>query len=127
MILEKITIIIPAYNSSQYLNDALESVVNQRLPDYEIIVVDDGSTESENKRLKEILANYDHAKLATKKNGGAASARTLGQKMQLESILLFLIQMIFGWRIKSIRNYKFLKMIMTSVLSLEILLLQMIS
>lgn len=90
MILEKITIIIPAYNSSQYLNDALESVVNQRLPDYEIIVVDDGSTESENKRLKEILANYDHAKLATKKNGGAASARNFGAKNATGKYLAFL-------------------------------------
>lgn|GEM_PF-2628380 len=88
--MEKITIIIPAYNSSQYLNDALESVVNQKLQDYEIIVVDDGSTEYENKRLTEILVNYKHTRLAIKKNGGAASARNFGAKIATGNYLAFL-------------------------------------
>lgn len=90
MILERITIIIPAYNSSKYLNDALESVVNQELLDYEIIVVDDGSTESENKLLTEIIVKYKNAKLAIKKNGGAASARNFGANIATGSYLAFL-------------------------------------
>ncbi|WP_062742809.1 glycosyltransferase family 2 protein [Erwinia persicina] len=88
--MEKISIIIPVYNSSQYLKDALDSVVQQELSNYEIIIIDDGSTEEEHNKYQLIIDSFNETLLFTKKNGGAASARNLGAQKATGNILAFL-------------------------------------
>ena len=44
--MKKISIIMPVYNSEKYLSKAVESVLNQDFEDYELILVDDGSTDN---------------------------------------------------------------------------------
>ena len=51
----KVSVIIPVYNVEQYLRECLDCVVNQTLKEIEIICVDDGSTDSSLKILKEYL------------------------------------------------------------------------
>jgi glycosyltransferase involved in cell wall biosynthesis len=51
----KVSIIIPTYNSAKYLPEAIESVLNQTYKDYEIIIVDDGSTDNTKQVLDEYL------------------------------------------------------------------------
>jgi len=87
---KKVSIIIPAYNSSNYLDDALRSVVIQALSLYEIIVVDDGSTEQEHRAYVEICNRYPHTELIVKPNGGAASARNVGAAKASGELLAFL-------------------------------------
>ena len=41
----KVSIIMPAYNSEKYISEAVDSVINQSLSDWELIIIDDGSTE----------------------------------------------------------------------------------
>jgi glycosyltransferase involved in cell wall biosynthesis len=73
----KVSVIIPAYNSAQFIVETLESVFAQTYNDYEIIIVDDGSTDN----IKEILQNYmSKIRYIYKVNGGPASARNVGIK-----------------------------------------------
>ena len=50
----KVSIIIPTYNDSKYILKTLDSVTDQTMTDYEVIVVDDGSTDE----TKEVVENY---------------------------------------------------------------------
>ena len=66
------SVIIPTYNSARFLPEAIESVLGQTYKDYEIIVVDDGSTDN----TDEIVAPYlDRITFLKVKNGGPSKAR----------------------------------------------------
>ena len=73
-----ISIIIPAYNSSEYLKRCLDSIVCQPFEDYEVIVVDDGSTDDTGKVLDEYAKRYSRIKAVHKENGGVSTARNAG-------------------------------------------------
>jgi glycosyltransferase involved in cell wall biosynthesis len=72
-----ISVIIPCYNLGQYLDEAVESVLAQTCQDFEIVIVDDGSTEAATQAL---LANYQrpHTRVIRAAHGGLAAARNLG-------------------------------------------------
>lgn len=71
----KVSVIIAAYNAEKYLKETMESIVSQTIDDYEIFVVNDGSTD----RTAEILASYMEScpclHVLNKANGGPSSAR----------------------------------------------------
>jgi len=72
---ELVSIVIPVYNSEKYLEECLNSVLNQTYQNIEIIVVDDGSTDSS----PDILKKYsDRMLVLSQKNSGLASALNLG-------------------------------------------------
>ncbi len=86
----KVSVIIPVYNVEKYLNQCLDSVVNQTLPDIEIICVDDGSTDSSLEILKK-YSNKDHRiKIISQKHNGAGSARNKGLSVAQGKYLSFL-------------------------------------
>lgn len=75
----KLSIIIPVYNAEKFLGECIDSVLAQTFTDYEIILVDDGSTdESGNICDQYVLRLPDRIKVVHKLNGGAASARNAG-------------------------------------------------
>lgn len=76
----KLSIIIPVYNVQDYLRECLDSVLKQTLTDFEIICVDDGSTDNSLEILKEYSSKDSRVKIITKENGGQATARNLGIK-----------------------------------------------
>ncbi len=76
----KISVIVAAYNAEEYLLEAMESALNQTLDEYEVIVVNDGSTDNTLSILEELACKYDHLKIINKENGGPASARNTGIK-----------------------------------------------
>ena len=79
-----ISVIIPLYNKSAYIANALDSVLKQTYQNYEIIVVNDGSTDgSENIVKSYIETNPDNIILITQENQGVSVARNTGIK-QLE-------------------------------------------
>lgn len=86
----KISVIIAAYNAELYLEETIESVVNQTLDEYEILVVNDGSTDSTADIVKKYEAMYDNFKGITKENGGPSSARNLGLKVAQGEYIFFL-------------------------------------
>ena len=72
---ELVSVVIPIYNSEKYLKECLNSVLDQTYENIEIIVVDDGSTDSS----PDILKKYsDNVIVLSQKNGGLASALNLG-------------------------------------------------
>ena len=76
----KISVIIPAYNSEKYLAKTLDSVVSQTLPlsEYEIIIVNDGSSDHTKDILNKYSNLYSNIIIINKENGGPSSARNAG-------------------------------------------------
>lgn len=73
-----ISVIIPIYNSSAYLSKCLYSIVNQSFKDYEVLLIDDGSTDKSLQLCNEFQNKYSFVRVFSKANGGASSARNLG-------------------------------------------------
>ena len=73
-----ISIIIPVYNTEQYLSKCLDSVINQTYKNLEIIVIDDGSTDNSGKICDEYALKDNRIKVVHKQNAGVSSARNIG-------------------------------------------------
>ncbi|MBD5359291.1 MAG: glycosyltransferase family 2 protein [Bacteroides sp.] len=73
-----ISVIIPAYNVQDYIAECLDSILNQTYKDLEIIVVDDGSTDSTPQILEEYAKKYPQIRILTQQNSGQSSARNNG-------------------------------------------------
>ena len=84
----KVSVIIPTYNRRDYVVEAIDSVLAQAYKDFEIIVVDDGSTDGTGEILKEKYGN--NIRYFYKQNGGCASARNYGIKMAQGEYIAFL-------------------------------------
>ncbi len=77
----KLSIIVPVYNVEHYLSQCLDSLVKQTIDDFEIIIVDDGSTDNSGEIAQRYAENYKNLiRLFLKENGGQGSARNLGLK-----------------------------------------------
>lgn len=71
----KVSVVIPCYNNGQYLRECLDSVLNQTFSDFEVLVVDDGSTDN----CAEIAKSYgQRLKYLRRENKGPAAARNAG-------------------------------------------------
>lgn len=71
-----ITVLMPAYNVQTYVGNAVESILNQTFPDFELLIIDDGSTD----KTPAILSSYNdpRIKIIRQSNQGVASALRLG-------------------------------------------------
>lgn len=75
----KVSVVVPIYNAQKYLKDCIDSLVNQTLEEIEIILVNDGSTDSSLEIMKEYeQKNPEKIVCINKENGGQASARNVG-------------------------------------------------
>lgn len=86
----KVSAIIAAYNAEKYLTDTLESIVNQTIDSYEIIVVNDGSTDGTLDILQSYQESYPHLRVITKENGGPSAARNLALEQATGEFVYFL-------------------------------------
>lgn len=75
---EKISVVVPAYNTGRWLCRCLDSLENQTYENLEIIVVNDGSTDDTKDVLKAWAQGKDRVKVIHKENGGVTSARLRG-------------------------------------------------
>jgi glycosyltransferase involved in cell wall biosynthesis len=84
----KVTVIMPAFNAERFIDKAVQSVLDQTLNDWELIVVDDGSTDS----TAEILSQLTDARIRVirQKNSGEAGARNTGLRAATGQYIAFL-------------------------------------
>ena len=86
----KISVIIPVYNSEKYLAKCLDSVFSQSFSDFEVIAVNDGSTDSSAEILKSYSEKYgDKLKCIYEENAGQAAARNNGLKYATGEFIAF--------------------------------------
>jgi glycosyltransferase involved in cell wall biosynthesis len=78
-----ISIIVPVYNMERYLDRCVSSIVNQTYKNIEIVLVDDGSTDSSPKMCEDYAKNDDRIKVVHKENGGLSDARNAGLKIAI--------------------------------------------
>lgn len=87
---DTISVIIPVYNVEAYIRKSLESVCRQSYKDLEIIIIDDGSTDSSGIICDEYARKDKRIIVKHQKNGGAASAKNTGLKIANGEYLAFL-------------------------------------
>ena len=87
----KLSIIVPVYNTAEYLPACLDSVIHPELDDYEIIVVNDGSMDNSRDIAEEYVSRFPGLiRLINKENGGLGDARNHGIIASSGEFLLFL-------------------------------------
>lgn len=85
-----VSIIIPMYNAEKFIKETIESCLSQTHKNYEIIVVDDESSDNSCKIVETFSDKYDNIKLFIQKNSGAQKARNLGIEKSKGEYLQFL-------------------------------------
>lgn len=73
-----LSIIVPIYNVEQYLENCINSILNQTYRNFELILVDDGSPDKSGEICDKYKSSDDRVKVIHKKNGGLSSARNAG-------------------------------------------------
>lgn len=82
--------IIPVYNCGGYLDECLASILAQTVRDFEILLIDDGSTDGSGAKCDEYARKYPFIRCFHKENGGASSARNVGIDNARGEYLLFI-------------------------------------
>ena len=88
--MELISIVIPVYNGEAYLEACLDSILQQTHNHYEVIAVDDGSTDDSRTICEEYVAKDDRLRLVCQTNAGASAARNRGLKEAVGEYVYFL-------------------------------------
>jgi len=86
----KVSIIIPCYNQGKFLAEALDSVLKQTLPEWEIIIVDDGSIDNSAQVSQKYVSEDKRIKYVYQKNAGPSAARNKGVSLAKAPLIFFL-------------------------------------
>lgn len=77
----KISIIVPVYNVESYINDCIESIINQVFKEFELILINDGSTDKSGEICDKYAENDNRIKVIHQINKGPGATRNLGIKL----------------------------------------------
>lgn len=95
----KFSIVVAAYNVAEYLEECVDSLANQNFPnsEYEVVIVDDGSTDGQTGNLcDQLTSKYEVVRTIHQENGGLSSARNTGIKESNRNIYYLLMGTTFG-------------------------------
>jgi glycosyltransferase involved in cell wall biosynthesis len=88
--MNKISVIVPFYNSKAYIDKCIHSVINQTYKNLEILLIDDGSSDGTHDICQAYAAKDDRIKVIRKENGGTSSARNFGLEHATGDLLYFI-------------------------------------
>ena len=87
----RVSVIIPTYNCKEYVCEAVDSVLNQSFKDFELIIVNDGSTDGTEQVLKKYFEGFsDKIKYIEQENKGISAARNIGIQTSSGEFIAFL-------------------------------------
>ena len=78
MISHLISVIVPVYNTEKYLDECVQSILNQSFTDFELLLIDDGSTDRSGAICDQYAAKDERVRVFHTENGGVSSARNVG-------------------------------------------------
>lgn len=88
--MKKISIIVPVYNEEKHITQCIDSIFNQSFKDFELILVDDGSTDHSLEIIEEYKTqNLEQIQIITQKNRGTSSARNIGIQQSCAPYIMF--------------------------------------
>ncbi|MEE3342814.1 MAG: glycosyltransferase family 2 protein [Bacilli bacterium] len=87
--MDKISIIVPVYNSEKFLDKCIQSVLNQSYQNFELVLVNDGSTDN-SLSIIEKYTKDNRIKLINKKNSGVSDTRNVGIEVATGDLIMFL-------------------------------------
>ena len=85
----KFSIIVPIYNAENHLDDCVNYLINQDFDDYEVVLIDDGSTDNSYSICLNYQEKFENIKVIKKENGGVGSARNCGIENASGKYILF--------------------------------------
>ena len=84
----KISVVVPLYNKACYIDRCLDSIFGQSFPDFEVIVVNDGSTDGSEGVVER--RRHTRVRLVSQENAGPGSARNHGVRLAQSPLVAFL-------------------------------------
>lgn len=85
-----ITIVVPTFNGEKYIEESINSILNQTYKNFEILIINDGSTDDTQKVLDQLYATNRKVKVVSTENRGVSSARNLGINLAKGEFLIFM-------------------------------------
>ncbi len=82
-----ISVVIPLYNKENYIQNTLKSILNQRFKNFEILIINDGSTDKSVEKVEALLKNFNNFTIYNQKNRGLSAARNKGLSMAKGNII----------------------------------------
>ena len=86
----KLNIVIPVYNTEKYVEETILSVLNQSFSNFELVIINDGSTDSSLKVLKKIQATDKRIEVINQENRGLSAVRNRGMDLSNSEYIYFL-------------------------------------
>ncbi len=84
------TVVMPAYNAAAYLSQTIESVLSQSFTNFELIIIDDGSTDDTNKIAQEYSQKDNRVKVLSQSNQGVSATRNKGINLSQSKYIAFI-------------------------------------
>ena len=85
-----VTVVIPAYNAEKYIGECLDSILKQTMHDFEVLVIDDGSTDGTGDVVKDLAKKDERIKYIKQKNMGVARTRNMGVGLAKGEFIAFM-------------------------------------
>ena len=86
----KVSVVMPVYNAGLYIDEAIESILNQTLTDYEFIIIDDGSSDDSFSKICQWASKDNRIKAIKHENMGRSLTRNKGIELSTSEFIAFM-------------------------------------